>query len=146
MATPDWKRLISSLEAEAAFHPAAAAEQVRQTEAALGVALTVELRSLVQQSDGVTGASGAGLVWPVQPIRKQNRHFRTLADLRKIYMPFDPLLRGRRQRRPVRIQDLRRPGRRERRLRVGARDRQQDLVAPSLERYLEWILSGKIQT
>ncbi len=84
--------LISSLETKAAFRPPAGVENVRQTEMALAVALPDELRSLLQQCDGVKGAYGEKLVWPTTVIREQNQHFRVFAEFRDLYMPFDPLL------------------------------------------------------
>jgi hypothetical protein len=147
MTTKDLKKLISSLEPSAAFQPPADVESIRRIEAALGVALPDELRSFLRQCDGVKGAHGVGLVWPATSVLEQNQHFRTFAEFRDLYMPFDPLLffadAGSGDQFAYRICGGKIIGND-----VFVWDHETDSrtwVAPNLERYLEWTLTGKLE-
>ena len=90
--TDDWKTYITSLHSRAAFHAAAAADDLQRTESGLRVALPRDLRALLAQSDGVAGRYGEGLVWPSAQILKVNLEFRSSPSFRDLYMPFDALL------------------------------------------------------
>ncbi len=51
-----------------------------------------ELWLALQETNGLTANYGAWLVWPIERIIKDNLLFRTKAEFRKLYMPFDHLL------------------------------------------------------
>ena len=62
-------------------------------EKALGVALPSELRELLLETNGVSASEyGPLLVWNIERIEKDNLDFRSFADFRDLYMPFDNLL------------------------------------------------------
>ena len=68
--------------------PAAVEHLVR----ALGVALPDAMRELLLDSDGVADRYGAWIVWPAAEIARRNEEFRTKAEFRQLYMPFDAML------------------------------------------------------
>jgi hypothetical protein len=142
-----WRELIQRLTGECRFASPASASQLAATEGALGVALPAELRALLSESNGVNGQYGLGLVWPVERIAVDNVAFRSNADLRELYMPFDPLLffadagNGDQFAFRVLIGAVRHPD-------VFVWNHEDDSrtwVAPSLEKYLDWWLTGKIK-
>jgi hypothetical protein len=61
-------------------------------EQALGSQLAVDLRGLLNETDGVVGEDGVGVIWPSARIRDDNLHVRGSADLAALYMRFDSLL------------------------------------------------------
>lgn len=77
---------------DATFFEPANSDAIEQCERALGLLLPRELKVLLLESDGVHGEYGLGLVWTVEGIEKCNLEFRSCADFRKLYMPFDCLL------------------------------------------------------
>src|SRR5690606_32408843 len=87
-----WRELIESLEADAAFTEGVTEAVISDAEASLGGALPDDLRSLLEESNGVSGRFGLGLVWPIERIVSDNVLFRTNPDFVDLYMPFDPLL------------------------------------------------------
>jgi hypothetical protein len=56
------------------------------------VAFPEDLRSLLEETNGVIGRYGVGLVWPVERIETDNLDFRSNTSFRELYMPFDHLL------------------------------------------------------
>ena len=88
----EWSKLISELEPKATFHPPASAEALQRLETFFSIRLPDDLRSILEQSDGVEGEYELGLVWSSGRIIKDNETFRTYPEFRRLYMPFDPLL------------------------------------------------------
>ena len=73
-----WRELIDSVEAQAAFSPAATDEMIQQAERRLGLAFPDELRRLLAETDGVERQDGLGVIWPVERIVADNLRFRTI--------------------------------------------------------------------
>ena len=90
---PSWKKLVSKLGAEVEFAKKPATEAgLAAAERALGVPLPPPLRELLREADGLSDEYGGGAVWSAADIERRNRQFRTNADFRALYMPFDALL------------------------------------------------------
>ena len=87
-----WKELISDLTDNAQFGPPGSVLHLESIESELGVTLPDELKSLLQESDGVAGEYGLGLIWNIDRIRGDNLRFRQDPDFKSMYMPFDNLL------------------------------------------------------
>src|SRR5258708_11819870 len=148
MARVVWRELIQRLTSDCEFAPPASPSQIAGAEIALGVTLPDELRGLLSESNGVAGEYGLGLVWPVERIEADNLAFRSNVTFRNLYMPFDHLLffgdagNGDQFAYAVLASEVRRAD-------VFAWNHEDDSrtwVAPSLEKYLEWWLSGLIKT
>lgn len=143
-----WKELIRGLTEHVQFSPPADSEAIAHAETTLGVALPEELADLLGESDGVQGEYGLGLVWPLHRIETDNLTFRQNADFAELYMPFGHLLffadAGNGDQFAFAIQKgkTRRPD-------VFVWNHEDDSRtwgAPSLQRYLEWWLTGKLKT
>jgi hypothetical protein len=141
-----WRELLSKLSGDIRFTNPATSEEITAAENALDCHFPEELRSLLKESNGVTGEYSLPLAWSIDRIVAGNREFRTTPAFRELYMPFDHLLffgdagngdqfafailDGQ-----VRSQD------------VFMWDHENDgrpWVAPSLRRHLEGVFSGKI--
>lgn len=142
-----WRELIKRLTSDCQFVEPAAYMQIAGAEEALTVRFPDELRSLLQESNGVLGSYGLGLVWPVERIQADNLNFRSNDDFRQLYMPFDPLLffgdagNGDQFAYAIHAGIIRRPD-------VFAWNHEDDSrtwQAPSLAKYLEWWLNGQIK-
>jgi hypothetical protein len=73
---------------EAHFHEPATREAIQSVEAALGHPLPRELRELLNETDGIEGEYGLGLLWNAERIATDNASFRSSTDFADIYMPF----------------------------------------------------------
>jgi hypothetical protein len=87
-----WRELIQRLTPDCEFAPPATAAQLAAAERALGATLPADLRAILQEANGVTARHGLGLVWPAERIAADNLAFRSNAEFRELYMPFDHLL------------------------------------------------------
>jgi SMI1/KNR4 family protein SUKH-1 len=87
-----WRDLVSTLYADAKFREPASRAAIESLERELHVAIPDDLKALLAESNGVTGAFGTALVWSAEETLAQNELFRTDADFRQLYMPFDCLL------------------------------------------------------
>ncbi|MDZ8171967.1 SMI1/KNR4 family protein [Microbacterium xanthum] len=76
----------------AMFNAPASAHALESCEAKLGHSLPDQFRLLLSATDGVEGEYGLGLVWTAQRIADDNVGFRSSADFRELYMPFDGLV------------------------------------------------------
>lgn len=141
-----WRERIRGWSPSAEFSPPCTAEALARTETELGVALPSALRELLLESDGVQGEHGLGLVWPIEQIRADNLVFRTHPEFPQLYMPFDPLLffadagNGDQFAFVILAGEITRND-------VFVWDHESDSrswVAPTLESYLDWWLSGKL--
>jgi hypothetical protein len=129
------------------FSPPASHDSIFSAEHALGVKLPPELGSLLLESNGVTDKYGSGLIWPIECIRAENTAFRSNSDFRDLYMPFDPLLFFADAGNGDQFAYIVLAGR-VRRSDIFCWDHENDSrtwVAPSLEKYLDWWLSGKLK-
>jgi hypothetical protein len=142
-----WIELIRGLTEAASFRAPADRQSVSDAEAVLGTELPEELVSFLNETDGAEGEYSLALVWPIAKIKANNIAFRTNADFRELYMPFDHLLffadagNGDQFAFPVQNGKVRR-------LDVFVWNHEDDSrtwVAPSLQAYLEWWLTGKLK-
>jgi hypothetical protein len=143
-----WKEFLGRLDGHCELAPPASSDQIANAEAALGLKLPDPLRDLLRETNGVAGEYGLGLVWTVERILEDNLHFRKFEAFRALYMPFDHLLffadagNGDQFAFPIHADGrIHRPD-------VFVWNHEEDSrswVAPSLERYLDWWLSGRIK-
>ncbi|MBW3636365.1 MAG: SMI1/KNR4 family protein [Armatimonadetes bacterium] len=87
-----WKELIQSLTTECEFYPRVTPADIVKAEFLLHIPLPHELKSLLNESNGVHGEYGLGLVWPIERITQDNLEFRRTPSFKELYMPFDSLL------------------------------------------------------
>jgi hypothetical protein len=87
-----WRELVQRFYPAHAFQAGTSEAAVSEAERRLGHALPTDLRELLRESDGVLGSYGLGVVWPISRIVEDNLGFRSNADFRELYMPFDSLL------------------------------------------------------
>src|SRR5262245_45741175 len=138
-----WRERIAGWTDQATFQQGASDAASRACEAAVDQRLPRDLVDLLQDSNGVEGQYGLGLVWPVERIQADNVRFRTDATIASLYMPFEPLLffadAGNGDQFAFVMRD--RPAD------VFVWDHETDSrtwIAPSLASYLEWWLDGRI--
>lgn len=92
MPTTNWRALIGSVFRDARFYVAASAREIGHAERELGIAFPGDLRGLLLETNGVSANHGAPLVWAVDEIIAQNRHFRSSREFARLYAPFTDLL------------------------------------------------------
>ena len=142
----DWLPYLSRLSPIISTRTPAAHGHVVACETSLGIALPEELRELLTQTDGVLGEFSLDLVWPARRIEQDNLEFRRSVDFHELYMPFDSLLffgdagNGDQFVFPIKAGSVRDSD-----IFVwNHEDDSRSWVAPSLERYFEWWIAGKI--
>ena len=86
------QKTIRRSDATSEFFPPADYQKILEAEEALKLRLPDELRSALQETNGLTANYGAWLVWPIERIREDNLLFRSKTEFRDLYMPFDHLL------------------------------------------------------
>ena len=142
-----WRHFIQSLTSDFIFHSPAILDEVEKVESSLGVSFPDELKSLLQESDGIEGSYGLGLIWNIEKIKKDNLNFRQFPDFKESYMPFDHLLffadaaNGDQFAFGILNGEIRNPD-------IFVWNHENDSrtwVAPSLDVYLEWWLNGKLK-
>jgi hypothetical protein len=143
-----WLQQLRKLNAELTFQENASAFQLDEAEIKLGTNFPDELRAVLGETNGVVGEYGLGLLWPVDRIVEDNLKFRQSPDFRSHYMPFDYLLffgdagNGDQFAFPIDADGV--IHRRD----IFAWTHEDDSrrwVAPSLSRYFEWWVEGKIK-
>lgn len=87
-----YKELITKLDNECEFNSAASYFEILSVEEELNVTLPDELKDLLREANGIEYDFGAGLIWSTERIKSDNIEFRTTADFKDLYMPFDCLL------------------------------------------------------
>lgn len=140
---PVWTAVFASLPGTAVRTPASETSLIRCA-TTLGHPLPADLAALLQESNGIEGEYGDGLVWTAEHIASENQRFREGGDLAALYMPFDPLLffadagngdlfalLSRIDRPDVFVWNH--------------EDDSRTWVAPNLAKYLEWRLAGHIE-
>ncbi|HBE70731.1 MAG TPA: SMI1/KNR4 family protein [Planctomycetaceae bacterium] len=141
-----WREINLDLTAHATFAPSASAAAINDAETVLSISFPDELRSILQESNGVTGKYELGLVWNLDRMQRDNLQFRSDSNFRDLYMPFDhllfftdagngdqfafPIQNGKIQRTDVFVWDHESDDRR--------------WVAGSLKQYLRWWLDGTL--
>lgn len=139
-----WREHISNLTEDAVFSDPASAQDLERAEEALGGPLPEPLVDLLGETDGVRGAYGLGVVWPLSRIVEDNLLFRTNPDFADLYMPFDPLLFFADAGNGDQFAFLWMPRRDE----IFVWDHESDSrswVAGSLHQYLQWWLDGTLR-
>lgn len=141
-----WKELIENLTTKCEFFPPVARERFRKISDSLSIDLPDDLIELLAESNGVNGEHGLGLIWSVERIIEDNLQFRSNAEYRDLYMPFDHLLffadagNGDQFAYSINAGKICRND-------IYAWNHEDDSrtwVAPSLSKYLEWWLTGEI--
>lgn len=92
MPTTNWRELIRTAFPDARFYIPASAREIGHAERELGIELHGDVRQLLLETNGVAANHGAPLVWPVEEIIAQNRHFRSSREFARLYAPFTDLL------------------------------------------------------
>jgi hypothetical protein len=87
-----WRELITAHTDDATFTEPSTNSEVTLAGESLGAPFPGSLREALCESNGIDGEYGLGLLWPVSRILADNQAFRTNADFRKLYMPFECLL------------------------------------------------------
>lgn len=136
--------MINRLTPHATFAPPATGEAIQACEQTLGHPLTDELVELLQETNGVEGEYGLGLVWSLERIARDNIALRTGSEHNQLYMPFEPLLffadAGNGDQFAFVLRNRRRD--------VFAWNHEDDSrswAAPDLAGYLTWWLTGRIK-
>jgi hypothetical protein len=86
-----WRTILEAFPSADA-RPPADPGVLDRIEGELGQPLPPALRSFLLESDGVEGAYGEDVVWSAGRILRDNLATRASAELRSLYMPFEPLL------------------------------------------------------
>ncbi len=142
-----WTELVRRLDPDCRFGDPATPIAIAQAEHALAVRFPDELRSVYAEADGLFGQYDLPLVWPVQKVAQENLRFRRSRDFPKLYMPFDHLLfigdagSGDQFAYSILAGEIRRTD-------VFAWNHEDDSriwVAPNLQTYIEWWLTGRIK-
>ncbi|MFF7127180.1 SMI1/KNR4 family protein [Streptomyces sp. NPDC008240] len=138
-----WTELVTALPGPVAFQPPAPEAALLGCATELGHLLPADLVTLLRESNGIEGEYGEGLIWPAERIASESTALRSDEQLATLYMPFDPLLffadAGNGDLFAL-LPGLPRPD-------VFAWNHEDDSrtwVAPSLAKYLEWWLTGRI--
>ena len=90
-ATGAWRELIARLEPAAEFSSPVSEARLATAEVQLAIKFPAQIRSLLAETDGVLGAYGLGLVWPLDRIVSDNSEFRHHLAFRD-YMSVDSML------------------------------------------------------
>jgi hypothetical protein len=142
-----WRERINSLTAKAEFSAPVTAASIAIAEQAIGVRLPADLVAVLNESDGISGEYGLGLLWKIERIKEENRRFRSIPDFKDLYMPFDSLLffgdagNGDQFAYTVLQGEVRRDD-------IFVWDHENDSrtwVAPSLGVFYDWWLTGKLK-
>ena len=142
-----WSPFLQSLSSKCSFCAPASSHSLAETQLRLKVNFPPELVGLLSASNGVYGEYNLGLVWPVERILADNVSFRTNPDFQDLYLPFACLLffgdagNGDQFAFSIRNGVIHSPE-------VFAWNHEDDSriwVAPSLQKYFDWWLSGKIK-
>ena len=148
-----WRELIEGLLARTEHKPKpefsrpAGILELIGVEETLEVKLPDELKSFLRETNGVSDEYGCNHIWEAQRIEQDNIAIRADQEYKQIYMPFDNLLffgdAGNGDQFAFIVINGEVRG-----TEVFVWDHENDSrtwVAPSLKKYLEWWLSGKLQ-
>ena len=142
-----WKELTKKYTNVCTFNEPAKESDISDVETRIGTLLPGCLKSCLCETGGIQGDYGLGLIWPIRKIISENIEFRNNKDFRELYMPFDTVLffadagNGDQFFYPIQSGRIRRDD-----IFVwNHEDDSRSWVAPSLEKYLEWWLTGNIK-
>jgi hypothetical protein len=142
-----WLENVSKLSEDCKFHPSAKLDEINKVELALEVSFPEELKNLLQESKGIEGSYSLGLIWNIERIKQDNLSFRKSQVFKDLYMPFDNLLffadagNGDQFALTIINKEIRNPD-------IFVWNHENDSrewIAPSLDKYLEWWLTGKLK-
>ena len=142
-----WRELIRDLDPMSTFFQGATVLQLITLEEEMSITLPEELKSLLMESNGVYGAYELPLIWSAEEIAQRNLDMRINTVFRESYMPFENLLffadagNGDQFAYSIIQGAIRRTD-------VFVWDHENDSrtwVAPTLQRYIEGWLSGKLK-
>jgi hypothetical protein len=96
----NWRKIIDDAVVENdityRFNEPAAFAHSSHFEEQLGIAIPEELHSLYKQTNGIEELVGeelsGHLIWPIDMVIEENLQFRSNADFKDLYMPFDNML------------------------------------------------------
>ncbi|MEV8503846.1 SMI1/KNR4 family protein [Actinoplanes sp. NPDC051475] len=91
LAVP-WRDVVLAVFPAAGLADGAPVAAIAAAQERLGQVFPEDLASLLAESDGVRGDDELDVIWPVERIVRDNLEFRTVADFRELYAPFDGLL------------------------------------------------------
>ena len=141
-----WIELLANSGKKYKVGTAAVFSDIQSAEAALAIALPSDLVSCLKECGEVIGPYGESLVWPISRIVAENRFFRSNEDFKDLYMSFDPLLfvgdggNGDQFAYPIQNGKINK-----RDIFVWSHETDsRTAIAPSLERFVEWWLAGRI--
>lgn len=142
-----WRELISTLDGTAVFNEGASADRIAELTMQLGTEPPQSLTELLAETDGVQDQYGGCLIWSTADIERQNAEMRSNPLYRRQYMPLEHYLffsdagdgelfgfgiLGKEVKSDsVYVWNPVNDGR--------------AWVAPSLQQFLEWWISGKLQ-
>lgn len=142
-----WRERLLNLHSNSVFSEPVLQEHIDDTEKSLGMDLPSELKRLLAESNGVTDEYGLGIVWSIERIKTENTSIRNRPEYADMYMPLNSLVffadagNGDLFGFAV-VQNQVKSAQ------VFTWNHENDSrtwVAPSLEMYLEWWLTGKIK-
>lgn len=142
-----WREMILNLHPNSVFSEPVLQNVIEDTEEDLEINLPSEIKSLLAESNGITDEYGLGIIWSIERIKQKNLFTRNSPEYAEMYMPLNPLVffadAGNGDLFGFSVVQNRINS-----SQVFAWSHENDSrtwVAPSLEKYLEWWLSGKIQ-
>lgn len=142
-----WKEYISNKCKECSFKEPVYTSEIKTAELKLGVKIPNQLLSFLLETNGCLGEYDLGLIWSLDKIVFNNTFFRSEERFRDIYMAFDNLLffadagNGSQFFFPISANK----DTRESVFIWSHEDDSRLWVAPNLEKYIDWWLSGKIK-
>ena len=86
------EKLLEKLQIECKFNNSASHAEILELEVALNINIPVELKSLLNKTNGISDKYGANLIWSAEKILKENKDFRADEGFRELYMPFENLM------------------------------------------------------
>jgi hypothetical protein len=142
-----WIDFFRSISPECSFNLAGSMDDINASETKLNVILPKDIKSILLESNGVEGIYGLGLIWSIERIIEDNIRIRNDKIFKEIYMSFDNLLffadSGMGDQfafpivnRTVCKQDV---------FVWNHEDDSRNWVAPTVSKYVEWWLKGKIK-
>lgn len=141
------KHHLGHIAEQCVFKPPAHMEDIAAAERELQILLPLHLASVLSETNGVFGEYELGLVWPIERIVRENKSFWSNRDFKKLYMPFNhliffgdagngdqffiPLIDG-----DVHKQDV---------YVWNHEDDSRTWIAPSIPKFIEWWINGRIR-
>ncbi|WP_379133892.1 SMI1/KNR4 family protein [Paenibacillus sp. sgz500958] len=87
-----WKNDIRNIAERFLFNEPASAKEIEEIKSRFNIQDMDELRSFLEETDGVNDEMNCHFVWPASRIIEENSEQRSNEICKEIYMPFDSLL------------------------------------------------------